>query len=62
MPRSFEDDDWALDEAEALLDGDRRRERLEEVVAGLQSGEIRPIDHLTARDQVEKRIRSRRSW
>ena len=37
MSRSVEDD-WVLDEAEALLDMDGRRERLELAVAGLQSG------------------------
>jgi hypothetical protein len=36
MSRSVEDD-WVLDEAEALMDMDGRRERLELVVAGLQS-------------------------
>jgi hypothetical protein len=61
MSRSSEDD-WALNEAEALLDMDGRRERLEGVVASLQSGEIRPVDHVTARDQIEKRIRDRHTW
>ena len=51
------DDEWVLDEAEALLDMDGRRERLEEVVAGLRSGETRAVDHVTARDRIEKRIR-----
>jgi hypothetical protein len=37
MSRSVEDD-WVLGEAEALLDMDGRRERLEQVVAGLQIG------------------------
>jgi len=46
MSRSAEGD-WVLDEAEALLDMDGRRERLELVVAGLQSGKIQPVDHAT---------------
>ena len=54
-------DDWVLDEAEALLDMDGRRERLELVVADLQNGEIQPVDHATARDRIEKRIRGRRT-
>jgi hypothetical protein len=60
MARSFEDD-WVLDEAEALLDMDGRRERLEEVVAGLESREIRSVDHAAARDRIQKRIRDRRT-
>jgi hypothetical protein len=60
MSRSVEDD-WVLGEAEALLDMDGRRERLELVVAGLQIGEIQPADHATARDRIEKRIRDRRT-
>ena len=36
MSQSIEDD-WVLDEAEALLDMDGRRERLERVVADRQS-------------------------
>jgi hypothetical protein len=55
------EDDWVLDEAEALLDMDGRRERLERVVADLQSGNIQPVDHATARDRIEKRIRDRRT-
>lgn len=55
------EDDWVLDEAEALLDMDGRRERLERVVADLQSGKVRPVDHATARDRIEKRIRDRRT-
>ena len=55
------DDDWVLDEAEALLDMDGRRERLELVVADLQSGEVKPVDHATARDRIEKRLRDRRA-
>jgi len=39
------EDDWVLDEAEALLDMDGRRERLERVVADLQSGKVQPVDH-----------------
>ena len=57
----FVEDDWVLDEAEALLDMDGRRERLERVVADLQSGKIQPVDHATARDRIEKRIRDRRT-
>jgi len=60
MSQSIEDD-WVLDEAEALLDMDGRRERLERVVADLQSGEVQPIDHATARERIEKRIRDRRT-
>jgi hypothetical protein len=55
------EDDWVLDEAEALLDMDGRRERLEQVVTGLQSGKIQPVDHATARERIEKRIRDRRT-
>jgi len=55
------EDDWVLDEAEALLDMDGRRERLDRVVADLQSGKVQPVDHATARDRVEKRIRDRRT-
>ena len=54
------EDDWVLDEAEALLDMDGRRERLDLVVADLQSGKIQPVDHATARDRIGKRIRDRR--
>jgi len=57
----FVEDDWVLDEAEALLDMDGRRERLELVVADLQSGKVQPVDHATARDRIEKRIRGRRT-
>ena len=60
MSRSVEDD-WVLDEAEALLDMDGRRERLELVVAGLQSGTIQLVDPATARDRIEKRIRDCRT-
>jgi hypothetical protein len=60
MSQSIEDD-WVLDEAEALLDMDGRRERLERVVADLQSGKVQPVDHATARDRIEKRIRDRRT-
>jgi len=60
MSQSIEGD-WVLDEAEALLDMDGRRERLERVVADLQSGEVQPIDHATARERIEKRIRDRRT-
>jgi hypothetical protein len=55
------EDDWVLDEAEALLDMDGRRERLERVVADLQGGKIQPVDHATARERIEKRIRDRRT-
>jgi hypothetical protein len=44
--------DWVLAEAEALLDMDGRRERLEQV---------QPVGHATARDRIEKRIRDRRT-
>ena len=37
-------------------------ERLELVVADLQSGKIQPVGHATARDRIEKRIRDRRTW
>ena len=60
MSQSAEDD-WVLDEAEALLDMDGRRERLELVAADLESGRIQPVDHATARDRIEKRIRGRRT-
>ena len=60
MSQSAEDD-WVLDEAEALLDMDGRRERLELVVADLQSGKVQPVDHAAARDRIEKRIRDRRT-
>lgn len=55
------EDEWVLDEAEALLDTDGRRERLERAAADLQSGKVQPVDHATARDRVEKRIRDRRT-
>ena len=60
MSRSVEDD-WVLDEAEALLDMDGRRERLEQVVTDLQSGKIQPVDHAAARERIEKHIRDRRT-
>jgi len=60
MSRSVEDD-WVLEEAEALLDMDGRRERLELVVVGLQCGEIQPVGHATVRDRIEKRIRDCRT-
>jgi hypothetical protein len=60
MSRSIEDD-WVLEEAEALLGMDGRRERLEQVVAALQNGEIQPVDYATARYRIEKRIRDRRT-
>ena len=54
-------DDWVLDEAEALLDMDGRRERLEQVVADLQSGKVQLVDQATAHDRIEQRIRDRRT-
>jgi hypothetical protein len=60
MSQSIEDD-WVLDEAEALLDMDGRRDRLERVASDLQSGKVQPVDHATARDRIEKRIRDRRT-
>ena len=60
MSRSVEDD-WLLDEAEALLDMDGRRERLELAVTDLQSGRIQPVGHAAAGDRIEKRIRDRRT-
>ena len=54
-------DDWVLDEAEALLDVDGRRERLDLVVADLQSGKVTPVDQAAARDRIEQRIRDRRT-
>jgi len=54
-------DDWVLDEAEALLDMDGRRERLDLVVADLQSGKVTPVDQAAARDRIEQRIRDRRT-
>ena len=54
-------DDWVLDEAEALLDVDGRRERLDLVVADLQSGKVQPVDHATARGRIEKHIQDRRT-
>jgi hypothetical protein len=52
-------DDGVLDEAEALLDMDGRRERLELVVADLQSGKTQLVSHAAARERIEKRIRDR---
>ena len=60
MPQPAQDD-RVLDEAEALLDMDGRRGRLEEVVAGLQGGKIQPVDQVTARDRIENRIRHSRT-
>ena len=54
------EDDWVLDEAEALLDMDGRRERLDLVVADLHSSKVTPVDQATARDRIEQRIRDRR--
>jgi hypothetical protein len=39
-------------EAEALLDMDGRRERLEQVAADIRSGKVRPVDHATARARI----------
>ena len=47
MSQSAEED-RVPDEAEALLDMDGRRERLELVAADLESGRIQPVDHATA--------------
>ena len=55
------EDDWVLDETEALLDMDGRRERLERVVADLHSCKVQPVDHATARERIEKHIRDRRT-
>lgn len=55
------EDDWVLDEAEALLDMDGRRERLEQLAVALQNGQVQPVDHVTARDRIEQRIRDRRT-
>ena len=55
------EDDWVLDEAEALLDMDGRRERLELVVDDLHSGTVTLVDQATARDRIEQRIRDRRT-
>jgi len=60
MSRSVEGD-WVLDEAEALLDMDGLRERLELAVIDLQSGRIQPVGHAIARERIEKRIRDRRT-
>lgn len=54
-----EADNWVLDEAEALLETDGRRERLEQVVARLQSAEVLPVDHVTARSRIQQRIDAR---
>ena len=42
-------------EAEALLDTDGLRERLQQAIDDLHSGRTVPIDHLTARDRIEKK-------
>lgn len=60
MSQPTHQDDWVLDEAEALLDVDGRRERLETVVADLQNGDVEPVDNATARARIEQRIRDRR--
>ena len=61
MSQSSEDEVWVLDEAEALLDMDGRRERLELVVADVQSGRVELVEHTTARERIEQRIRDRRT-
>jgi hypothetical protein len=61
MSQPTHQDDWVLDEAEALLDMDGRRERLERVVADLQSGQAEPVDNAAARARIEQRIRDRRT-
>jgi hypothetical protein len=55
------EDEWVLNEAEALLDTDGRRERLEDLVASLQSGQVQPVDQVTARARIEARIASSRN-
>ena len=60
MPQPVEDE-WVLNEAEALLDTDGRRERLEDLVASLQSGQVQPVDQVTARARIEARIASSRN-
>jgi hypothetical protein len=60
MPQPMEDE-WVLNEAEALLDTDGRRERLEDLVASLQSGQVQPVDQVTARARIEARIASSRN-
>lgn len=57
MPQALPHDDWVLDEAEALLDMDGRRERLARVVDDLQSGRVQPLDNTTVRARIEERIR-----
>ena len=57
----FAADDWVLDEAEALLDSDGRRERLERVVADLQDGKVELVGQAAARERIETRIRDRRA-
>ena len=61
MSQPTHQDAWVLDEAEALLDTDGRRERLEQVVADLQTGKVVPVDNATARARIEQRIRDRRT-
>ena len=43
-------------EAEALLDADGRRERLEQVAADLQDGKIQLVDHATATARIRQSI------
>ena len=54
-------DDWVLDEAEALLDMDGRRERLDLAVAGLQNGTVTPVGQAAARARIEECIRDHRA-
>lgn len=58
MSQPIADDQWVLDEAETLLDTDGRRERLELVIDDLRNGRIQPVDHVTARQQIEECIRA----
>lgn len=61
MSQPIADDQWVLDEAEALLEMDGLREKLEVIAADLQSGKVQAVDHKTARAQVEQVIRRRRT-
>jgi len=61
MSQPMADDRWVLDEAEALLEMDGLREKLEVIAADLQSGKVQPVDHETARAQIEQVIQERRT-
>jgi hypothetical protein len=61
MSQPIADDQWVLDEAEALLERDGLREKLEVIAADIQSGKAQLVDHKTARAQVEQVIRQRRT-